>query len=84
MSRTKSEKARETLAPQYSESRKGQFRQWECNMHGSQYFGDRRIDRGCDRNSNSKTFTLILEMETTERPCTIVWRKRAQIGVRFS
>jgi PilZ domain len=31
-----------------------------------------------------KTFTLILEMETTERPCTIVWRKRAQIGVRFT
>ncbi len=30
-----------------------------------------------------KTFTLILEMETTERLCTVVWRKRAQIGVRF-
>jgi len=30
-----------------------------------------------------KTFTLILEMETTERPCTVVWRKRTQIGVKF-
>jgi hypothetical protein len=29
------------------------------------------------------TFTLIMEMETAERPCTVVWRKQMQIGVRF-
>ena len=29
------------------------------------------------------TFKLVLEMETAERRCTVVWRKKAQIGVRF-
>jgi len=29
------------------------------------------------------TFTLVLEMETIARPCTVVWRKKTQIGVRF-
>jgi hypothetical protein len=29
------------------------------------------------------TFRLVLEMETTARRCTVVWRKKAQIGVRF-
>jgi hypothetical protein len=29
-------------------------------------------------------FRLVLEMESTERLCTVVWRKKAQIGVRFS
>jgi hypothetical protein len=29
------------------------------------------------------TFTLVLEMESTERPCRVVWRKKARIGVRF-
>jgi hypothetical protein len=28
-------------------------------------------------------FTLVLEMESAARPCTVVWRKNAQIGVRF-
>jgi hypothetical protein len=30
------------------------------------------------------TFTLVLEMESAARCCTVVWRKSAQIGVRFS
>jgi hypothetical protein len=29
-------------------------------------------------------FRLVLEMESAERLCTVVWRKKAQIGVRFS
>ena len=29
------------------------------------------------------TFTLVLEMESAERPCRVVWRKKARIGVRF-
>lgn len=29
-------------------------------------------------------FTLVLEMETAARPCRVVWRKKTQIGVRFS
>jgi PilZ domain len=28
-------------------------------------------------------FTLLLEMESVERRCTVVWRRKAQIGVRF-
>jgi hypothetical protein len=30
------------------------------------------------------TFTLVLEMESAARHCTVVWRRNAQIGVRFS
>jgi hypothetical protein len=30
------------------------------------------------------TFTLVLEMESAARLCTVVWRKKTQIGVRFS
>lgn len=29
-------------------------------------------------------FGLVLEMESVQRPCTVVWRDKAQIGVRFS
>ena len=29
------------------------------------------------------TFTLTLEMESAARPCRVVWRKKARIGVRF-
>ena len=29
-------------------------------------------------------FTLVLEMESTARPCSVVWRKKKRIGVRFS
>jgi PilZ domain len=29
------------------------------------------------------TFTLIMEMESAARPCTVVWRKETQMGVRF-
>ncbi|MDP1924464.1 MAG: PilZ domain-containing protein, partial [Thiobacillus sp.] len=28
-------------------------------------------------------FTLVLEMETAERPCVVVWRKKTRIGIRF-
>jgi hypothetical protein len=28
-------------------------------------------------------FSLLLEMETSERRCTVVWRKKTQIGVQF-
>ena len=28
-------------------------------------------------------FTLVLEMESAARPCTVVWRKDRQIGVEF-
>ena len=28
-------------------------------------------------------FTMVLEMESTERPCKVVWRKKTRIGVRF-
>jgi PilZ domain len=28
-------------------------------------------------------FRLIMEMESTERRCTVVWRKKTQIGIRF-
>lgn len=30
------------------------------------------------------TFTLIMEMESAARLCTVVWRKETQMGVRFS
>jgi hypothetical protein len=29
------------------------------------------------------TFTLVLEMESAERLCAVVWRKETQVGVRF-
>ena len=29
------------------------------------------------------TFTLVLEMESAERACRVVWRRKARIGVRF-
>jgi hypothetical protein len=29
------------------------------------------------------TFTLVLEMESTERICTVAWRKKTRMGVRF-
>jgi hypothetical protein len=29
------------------------------------------------------TFTLVLEMESAVRPCRVVWRRKARIGVRF-
>ena len=29
-------------------------------------------------------FTLVLEMESRPRPCTVVWRKEKQIGVAFN
>lgn len=29
------------------------------------------------------TFTLVLEMESTKRRCTVVWRKKTKVGVRF-
>lgn len=29
------------------------------------------------------TFTLVMEMESAERPCRVIWRKKARIGVRF-
>ena len=28
-------------------------------------------------------FNLVLEMESLKRPCQVVWRKEASIGVRF-
>jgi hypothetical protein len=28
-------------------------------------------------------FRLVLEMELTERRCTVVWRKKTRIGIRF-
>lgn len=30
------------------------------------------------------SFTLMLEMESSERRCTVVWRKKTRIGVHFS
>lgn len=29
------------------------------------------------------SFTLTLEMESMERPCAVVWRRKTQLGVRF-
>jgi hypothetical protein len=29
------------------------------------------------------TFTLVLEMESTARPCAVVWRKNERVGIRF-
>ena len=39
--------------------------------------------QGANLEGTPETFTLVLEMETAERRCTVVWRKKAQIGVRF-
>jgi hypothetical protein len=39
---------------------------------------------GPNLNGTPNTFTLILEMESTARLCTVVWRNKAQVGVRFS
>jgi hypothetical protein len=39
--------------------------------------------QGTNLASIPDTFTLVLEMETAERLCTVVWRKKTQIGVRF-
>jgi hypothetical protein len=38
---------------------------------------------GANLNRAPDAFTLVLEMESAARPCTVVWRKNAQIGVRF-
>ena len=29
------------------------------------------------------SFTLVLEMELATRPCTVVWRRKTQLGIRF-
>ena len=29
------------------------------------------------------SFTLVLEMESATRPCTVVWRRKTQLGIRF-
>ena len=39
---------------------------------------------GANLNGTPDTFTLVLEMESTARRCTVVWRNKTQIGVRFS
>jgi hypothetical protein len=39
---------------------------------------------GANLNGAPDAFTLVLEMESTARPCTVVWRKKTRIGVRFS
>lgn len=39
---------------------------------------------GANMNGIPDAFTLVLEMESTARPCTVVWRKKTRIGVRFS
>jgi hypothetical protein len=39
---------------------------------------------GASLNRTPDGFSLVLEMESTARPCTVVWRKNRQIGVRFS
>jgi hypothetical protein len=39
---------------------------------------------GANLNRAPDAFTLVLEMESAARPCTVVWRKNEQIGVRFS
>ena len=39
---------------------------------------------GANLNGTPDAFTLVLEMESTVRQCTVVWRKKTQIGVRFS
>jgi hypothetical protein len=39
---------------------------------------------GANLNGTPDAFTLVLEMESTARPCTVVWRKKTQIGVRFT
>jgi hypothetical protein len=38
---------------------------------------------GANLNRAPDAFTLVLEMESAARPCTVVWRRNAQIGVRF-
>ena len=30
------------------------------------------------------SFSLVLEMETTERHCRVIWRRKGRIGVQFS
>jgi hypothetical protein len=35
-------------------------------------------------NGTPDSFTLVMEMESAARPCTVVWRKETQMGVRFS
>jgi hypothetical protein len=39
--------------------------------------------QGANLAGTPDTFRLVLEMESAERRCTVVWRKKAQIGVRF-
>jgi hypothetical protein len=39
---------------------------------------------GANLTRTPDTFTLVLEMESAARHCTVVWRRNAQIGVRFS
>jgi hypothetical protein len=39
---------------------------------------------GANLNGIPDNFTLVLEMESTARLCTVVWRNKTQIGVRFS
>lgn len=38
---------------------------------------------GTNLNGTPDAFTLVLEMESITRPCTVVWRKKTRIGVRF-
>jgi hypothetical protein len=39
---------------------------------------------GANLSGTPDAFTLVLEMESTARLCTVVWRRKTQIGVRFS
>jgi hypothetical protein len=39
---------------------------------------------GTNLNGIPDVFTLVLEMESTARPCTVAWRQKTRIGVRFS
>ncbi|MGB6432800.1 MAG: PilZ domain-containing protein [Bradyrhizobium sp.] len=39
---------------------------------------------GANLTGTPDVFTLVLEMESTARPCTVVWRKKTRIGVRFT
>lgn len=39
---------------------------------------------GANLTGTPDVFTLVLEMELTARPCTVVWRKKTRIGVQFT
>ena len=60
------------------------FGKSQRDLHRAGHVRDRRIDRArAIQSSVPDQFTLVLEMESAARKCTVVWRKDRQLGIQF-